>query len=168
MKRHKMRVCFLYLSVLFILVLFGSFLAGCGHVKLLEYGDEETYANSDADYMAAPSPSNINEALGILSGQLPPTGDHNVLWAESIVLNTMNLEVTEISDMNMSFSIDEFVESASETLRLSGRAVSKGTLKNIVIQTLNASIYNVPRKLSNTLRWIFYTKYDRFFSENRL
>jgi hypothetical protein len=138
MKRHKMRVCSLYLSVLFILTLFGSFLTGCGHVELLEYGDKETYANSDADFMAAPSPSDINKALDILSST--SSNDDDITWAISIILNTMNLEVAKIGDVNMSFSIDEFVESVDETLRLSGLSIPTNTLKSIVIQTLNAAI----------------------------
>ena len=146
MKYGKMRTFPLYFLALFILALFGFFVIGCDHVALLEYDDEDTYAEVDKGLlstMAPPTPSDIGNALNILKTPAPHQNASEFIQAISTIISTMNLEVAQISDVNMSFSINDFVDSVYETLRLNGIVISRDTLRSIVIQTLNAAIREV-------------------------
>jgi len=154
MKYGKMRTFPLYFLALFILALFGFFVIGCDHVALLEYDDEETYAEVDKGLlstMAPPTPSDIGIALNILKTPAPHQNASEFIQAISTIISTMNLEVAQISDVNMSFSINDFVDSVYETLRLKGKVIAKGPLKSIIIQALNAAIKEVIEHPENRL-----------------
>jgi hypothetical protein len=141
MKFYKIRVCFPYLIV-FVLIVFGSF-TGCGHVKLLEYDDEETYTDMDKGFLVPSTPSDIDKALNILLTASTNNTD-NVRWAVSIIVKPIDNSTIDISDINKTFSIDEFVESFYKTLG-EGRTVSKKTLKRVEILALNVAINEVSK-----------------------
>lgn len=156
--------------ILFILAL--SFLAGCGHLELLDYDDEDTYAEVDKGIlstMAPPTPSEIGNALNILKTSAPHQNAGEYIQAVSTIVGTMNLGVSSISNVNMSFSINEFVDSIYETLRLEGKAISKDSLKSIVIQALNAAIrevINYPGNRLDSNKAAFFALGERLVQNN--
>jgi hypothetical protein len=161
MKFYKIKVCFPYLIV-FVLIVFGSF-TGCGHVKLLEYDDEETYTDMDKGFLAPSTPSDINKALNILLTTNTNKTD-NVRWAVSIIVKPIDNSTIDISDINKTFSIDEFVESDDKTLRKEKWILEKDALKRIVIQALNVSIEEVSKHPEHRLepsRAVFFALGER-------
>jgi len=149
-----MRTFPLYFLALFILALFGFFVIGCDHVALLEYDNDDTYAEVDKGLlstMAPPTPSDIGNALNILKNPSSTQNADDFIRAISTITSTMNFKVDGISDVNMSFSINDFVDSLYEALRLNGIVLSKDMLKSIVIQSLNATIREVTEHPENRL-----------------
>ncbi len=142
-----------YLSKYFIILFIGILLAiftGCDHVELLEYNDEDTYAVMDSGLMAPPNPDEINFALNTIyvPGYITPfRSDEESLnryfQAIGIVIDTLDLVLVELTDMNKTFSINELVDSLSETLALGNIDISKDTLREIIIITLNEAIREV-------------------------
>jgi len=154
MKYSKMRTFPLYFLALFILALFGFFVIGCDHVALLEYDNDDTYAEVDKGLlstMAPPTPSDIGNALNILKNPASTQNADDFIKAISTITSTMNFKVDGISGVNMSFSINDFVDSLYEALRLNGIVLSKDMLKSIVIQSLNATIREVTEHPENRL-----------------
>jgi len=161
MKYYKTKACFLYLAILIILALFVSFLTGCSHVKVLEYDDEDTYADMDKGFFAPPSSSDIEKALNILVTSGDDTD--NVRWAVSVILSPIDNATTEIGDNNKAFSINEFVESFYKTLG-EGKTVSKNTLKTVAILSLNVAIKEVsehPEHRLEPIKAIFFALGER-------